>query len=94
MSSDLTHMKSTQEKLRMQMRAINRGTKDTKTMTIEEKRVAYIEIEKLQFVLNSLKEETAALRNKVKKLESTIVSRKEERIQEKKAATRKDYTKV
>ena len=69
----------------MQMRAINRGTKDTKTMTIGEKRIAYIEIEKLQIVLNSLKEETAALRNKVKKLESTIVSRKEERIQEKKA---------
>ena len=84
MSSELDQLKAKHEELRLQKRAVDRETEDTRTKTIEEKRVAEAEIEKLQLDLESLKEETAALTDKNKNLETTITSLKEQHEQKKK----------
>ena len=84
MSSELDQLKAKHEELRLQKRAVDRETEDTRTKTIEEKRVAEAEIEKLQLDLESLKEETAALTDKNKNLETTITSLKEQHQQKKK----------
>ena len=84
MSSELDQLKAKHEELRLQKRAVDRETEDTRTKTIEEKRVAEAEIEKLQLDLESLKEETAALTDKNKNLETTITSLKEQHRQKKK----------
>ena len=78
MSCELDQLKATHETLRLQKRSIDRETEDTRTKTIEEKRVAEAEIEKLQLDLESLKEETAALSEKNKTLETTVTGLKEE----------------
>ena len=85
MSSELDQLKATHEQLRLQKRSIDRETEDTRTKTIEDKRAAGVEIEKLQLDVDSLKEETAALVEKNKGLESKVVSLKEEHVQKKKA---------
>ena len=90
MSSELDQLKAKHEELRLQKRAVDRDTEDTRTKTIEEKRVAEAEIEKLQLDLESLKEETAALTNKNKSLETTITSLKEQH-QQKKKKQEEDY---
>ena len=84
MSSELDQLKATHEDLRLQKRSIDRETEDTRTKTIEDKRVAEAEIEKLQLDLESLKEETADLNEKNKSLESKVTSLKEEHEQRKK----------
>jgi len=78
MSCELDQLKATHETLRLQKRSIDRETEDTRTKTIEEKRVAEAEIEKLQLDLESLKEETATLSEKNKTLETTVTGLKEE----------------
>ena len=90
MSSELDQLKAKHEELRLQKRAVDRETEDTRTKTIEEKRVAEAEIEKLQLDLESLKEETAALTDKNKNLETTITSLKEQH-QQKKKKQEEDY---
>ena len=90
MSSELDQLKAKHEELRLQKRAVDRDTEDTRTKTIEEKRVAEAEIEKLQLDLESLKEETAALTDKNKNLETTITSLKEQH-QQKKKKQEEDY---
>ena len=80
MSCELDQLKATHETLRLQKRSIDRETEDTRTKTIEEKRVAEAEIEKLQLDLESLKEETADLSEKNKILETTVISLKEEHV--------------
>ena len=84
MSSELDQLKAKHEELRLQKRAVDRETEDTRTKTIEEKRVAEADIERLQLDLESLKEETAALTDKNKNLETTITSLKEQHEQKKK----------
>ena len=76
MSTELDQLKATHEELRLQKRAIDRETEDTRTKTIEDKRVAAAEIEKIQLDLESLKEETAALTEKNNNLESNVASLK------------------
>ena len=90
MSSELDQLKATHEELRLQKRAIDRETEDTRTKTIEDKRVAAAEIEKLQLDLESLKEETAALTEKNKNLESNVASLKIDH-EEKKKIQEEDY---
>ena len=90
MSSELDQLKAKHEELRLQKRAVDRDTEDTRTKTIEEKRVAEAQIEKLQLDLESLKEETAALTDKNKNLETTITSLKEQH-QQKKKKQEEDY---
>ena len=90
MSSELDQLKAKHEELRLQKRAVDRETEDTRTKTIEEKRVAEAEIEKLQLDLESLKEETTALTDKNKNLETTIASLKEQH-QQKKKKQEEDY---
>ena len=90
MSSELDQLKAKHEELRLQKRAVDRETEDTRTKTIEEKRVAEAEIEKLQLDLESLKEETTALTDKNKNLETTITSLKEQH-QQKKKKQEEDY---
>ena len=90
MSSELDQLKATHEELRLQKRAIDRETEDTRTKTIEDKRVAAAEIEKLQLDLESLKEETAALTEKNKNLESNVASLKIDH-EEKKKKQEEDY---
>jgi len=84
MSSELDQLKATHEELRLQKRAIDRETEDTRTKTIEDKRVAAAEIEKLQLDLESLKEETAALTEKNNNLESNVASLKLDHAEKKK----------
>ena len=84
MSSELDQLKATHEELRLIKRSIDRETEDTRTKTIEDKRAAEAEIEKLQLDVDSLKEETAALVEKNKGLESKVVSLKDEHVQKKK----------
>ena len=78
MSSELDQLKVQHEELRLEKRAIDRETEDTRTKTIEDKRTAEAEIEKLQLDLESLKEEAADLNLKNKGLESTIATLKSE----------------
>ena len=84
MFSELDQLKATHEELRLQKRAIDRETEDTRTKTIEDKRVAAAEIEKLQLDLESLKEETAALTEKNNNLESNVASLKLDHAEKKK----------
>ena len=78
MSSELEQLKVQHEELRLTKRAIDRETEDTRTKTIEDKRVAEAEIEKLQLDLESLKEETTELIQKNKSLETKVACLKEE----------------
>ncbi|KAL5253806.1 hypothetical protein ACHWQZ_G013544 [Mnemiopsis leidyi] len=78
MSSELEQLKVQHEELRLEKRAIDRETEDTRTKTIEDKRAAEAEIEKLQLDLESMKEEAAELNLKNKGLESTIAALKSE----------------
>ena len=84
MSSELDQLKIRHEELRLEKRAVDRETEDTRTKTIEDKRVAGAEIEKLQLDLESMKEETAALNDKNKALESIISGLKTEHEQKRK----------
>ena len=90
MSTELDQLKATHEELRLQKRAIDRETEDTRTKTIEDKRVAAAEIEKLQLDLESLKEEAAALTEKNNNLESNVASLKLDH-EEKKKIQEEEY---
>jgi len=84
MSDDLEQLKVRHEELRLEKRAVDRQTEDTRTKTVEDKRAAEAEIEKLQLDVDSLKEETAALVEKNKSIEGSIAAIKAEHEQKKK----------
>ena len=90
MVSELDQLKAKHEELRLLKRAIDRETEDTRTKTIDDKRVAEAEIEKLQHDVDSMKEECAELTQKNKNLECRINSMKAEH-EEKKKQQEVDY---
>jgi len=85
MSCELDQLKIKHEELRLEKRAVDRLTEDTRTKIIEDSRTAEAEIEKLQLDVEALKEEAAALMTKNSQLECTVVSLKTEHEQKKKA---------
>ena len=90
MVSELDQLKVKHEELRLEKRAIDRETEDTRTKTIEDKRVAEAEIEKIQLDVDSMKEECAELAQKNKNLECQIKSLQAEH-EEKKKKQEEDY---
>ena len=88
--SELDQLKIKHEELRLEKRAVDRETEDTRTKTVEDKRVAEAENEKLQLDVDSMKEEAAELINKNKDLEAKIAALKAEH-GEKKKKQEEDY---
>ena len=84
MSTELEQLKALHETLRLEKRAVDRETEDTRTKTVEDKRVIEAEIEKLQHDLESMKDETAELIQKNDSIKTKINDIKEDHSQKRK----------